>query len=88
MLPVAQPQPGCVVLRKSGLPWLRHPAKLNSHPRWGGCMVLQIGRPEGPGKRYLFLRYRPLVAWQVEVLDRRVKRELDELAADIRTGPS
>jgi hypothetical protein len=31
-----------------------------------------------------FLIYSPLVAWQVEILDRRVERELDALAVDVR----
>jgi hypothetical protein len=39
-----------MILRKSGLPWLHHPAKLNSHPRWGGCMVLQIDWLHHPAK--------------------------------------
>ena len=30
------------------------------------------------------MRYSPLVAWQVEILDRRVERELDALAVDVR----
>ena len=31
-----------------------------------------------------FLIYSPLVVWQVELLDRRVERELDALAVDVR----
>lgn len=34
--------------------------------------------------RISFLIYIRIVSWQVEILDRRVERELDELASDVR----
>ena len=38
----------------------------------------------GPLDTISCLRYSPLVAWQVEILDRRVERELDALAVNVR----
>jgi len=32
-----------MTLRKSGVLWLHHPAKLNLSPSLGGCIILQIG---------------------------------------------
>ena len=39
---------------------------------------------KGPVATISFLIYSPLVAWHVEILDRRVERELDALAVDVR----
>jgi len=50
LLPVAQPQPGGMYLRKTGLPRWHDPAKLTSPLLLGGCMVLQIDWLHLPAK--------------------------------------
>jgi hypothetical protein len=55
LLPVAQPQPGGMYLRKTGLPRWHDPAKLKTPLLLDGCMTLQIDWLHDPAKTSLLV---------------------------------